>query len=79
MAVQVKTRQWGNSIGIVIPRQTVERLNIRADEEIVVEIHKKHNVLKELWGAFKLKKSTEIILKEAREELESKWSRRKSA
>ena len=73
MAVEVKTKRWGNSIGIVIPIEAVKRLNIKPDEEIVIEIEKKENVLKEMFGSMKFKKSTKQILKEAREELEGKW------
>ncbi len=73
MAVEVKTRQWGNSIGIVIPVEAIERLNIRPDEEIIIEIQKKGNVLKELFGTLKFQKSTKEILKEVRKDLKGKW------
>ena len=73
MAISVKTKRWGNSIGVVIPSEAIERFNIKPEEEIVIEIGKKSNVLKELFGSLKFKKSTEEMLKEARQELESKW------
>ncbi len=73
MAIEVKTKQWGNSIGIIVPRETVERLGIRPEEEIIIEIEKKGNVLKELFGAIQFKKSTSQLLKEARKDLESPW------
>ena len=73
MAIEVKTKQWGNSLGIVIPAEITKKLNIKPDEEIIIEIEKKNNVLKELFGALKTKKSTEQILKEARKDFESKW------
>lgn len=73
MAIEVKTKRWGNSIGIVIPSETIEKLNIKPEEEIVIEIGKKSNVLKELFGAIKFKKPTEQIIKESRKEFESKW------
>lgn len=73
MAVQVKARQWGNSIGIVIPSDTIDKLKIRADEELIVEITRKDNTLKELWGAFKFKKPGRKLVKEVRRDLESKW------
>ncbi len=75
MAFEVKTRQWGHSVGIVIPSETVEQLKIKPDEALVVEIHKKGNVLKELWGAFKFKSDPHKIIKEVRRELEGKWLR----
>jgi len=73
MAIEVKTKQWGNSLGIIIPAEITNKLNIKPNEEIIIEIEKKNNVLKELFGALKTKKSTEQILKEARKDFESKW------
>ena len=73
MAIQVKTKKWGNSIGIIIPSETIERFNIRPEEEIIIEIEKKNNLLEELFGKAKLKKPTERIVKGVREELKSKW------
>ena len=73
MAVEVKTKRWGNSIGIIIPSETVDRFNIKPNEEIVIEIEKKGNVLKEMFGRVKSKKSAKQMIKEARKELESKW------
>ncbi len=73
MTIQVKTKKWGNSIGIIIPSETIEKFNIKPEEEIIIEIEKKNNILKELFGKAKFKKSTEQIIKEVREELKSKW------
>ena len=74
MTIQVKTKKWGNSIAIIIPSDTIAEMNIKPNEEVVVEIERKGNVLKELFGAGKRgKKSTAQILKETRKELESKW------
>lgn len=73
MAIEVKTKKWGNSIGIVIPSKTVKKLNIKPEEEIVIEIEKKYNVLKELFGAVKFRKSKEEILRETRKDMVSKW------
>ena len=73
MAVELKTRKWGNSIGVVIPLEIVNKMNLKSEETILVDINKKDNVLKELFGSLKTKKQTEQILKEARKELESKW------
>ncbi|MBS3089225.1 hypothetical protein J4402_05665 [Candidatus Pacearchaeota archaeon] len=73
MALEVKTKKWGNSIGIVIPMWIANKLNLRPEESIIIEITRKENVLKELFGAVKFKKSTEQILKEVRKDLEGKW------
>lgn len=73
MAVEVKVKQWGNSSGIVIPKEIIEKLKIKPGEEVVIEIEKKSNVLKELFGALKFKESTDKILGEVRKDLEGKW------
>ncbi len=73
MAIEVKTKKWGNSIGVVIPIETADKLNLKPEETIVIEITKKDKVLKELFGSLKFKKSTEQILKEVRADLEGKW------
>lgn len=73
MAIEVKTKRWGNSIGVVIPIETADKLNLRPEETVIIEITKKDNALKELFGSIKFKKSTEQILKEVRKDLEGKW------
>jgi antitoxin component of MazEF toxin-antitoxin module len=73
MAIEVRTKKWGNSIGVVIPVKVLERLNIKPEEEIIIEIEKKNNVLKEMFGTLKTKKSTEQIIKAVRKDIESKW------
>jgi len=79
MAIEAKTKRWGNSIGFVIPVETVSRLNLRPEETITIEITKKHNVLKDLFGSLKFRKLTEQILREAREDLEGRWLKQKNA
>lgn len=73
MALELKTRQWGHSLGIVIPRETVDELRIKPNEEVLVEIRKRHHPLKELFGSIRFSKPAKQILKEVRRELESKW------
>jgi len=75
MAIEVKTKKWGNSIGLVIPREDVERLNIKPEEEIIIEIEKKNNVLKEMFGKAKFKKSAKKMIEDLRKENNSKWMR----
>lgn len=70
MTINIKTKQWGNSIGIIIPAEVVQELAINPGEEITVEISKRHNVLKELFGTIPMKRKTEVILRDIRNELE---------
>ncbi len=73
MTIEVKTKQWGNSIGVIIPKEVVNTLKIKPEETILIKVERKENPLKELFGTLKSKKSTEQMIKEVRKELESKW------
>ena len=59
-----KVRKWGNSFGIVIPQEVMNRKSIREGEEVDVVIIKKGNVLRETFGKVKFKKSTAKMMKE---------------
>ena len=64
-----KTRKWGSSLGVIIPKGVVKELKLRENQEIVIDIRPKDNPLKELFGSLKslkFKKSTEQMLKELR-------------
>lgn len=65
-----KTRKWGNSLGVIIPREIAKDMKLREDQEVIIEIKHKENVLKELFGS--MPKLKEINLKESRRGLESK-------
>ena len=73
MTTSVKTKQWGNSIGIIIPKDVVDDLSLVPGEEVDIEIEKKQNVLKELWGSLNWGKDKKKVLAEVRKELEGKW------
>ncbi|MBI2148898.1 AbrB/MazE/SpoVT family DNA-binding domain-containing protein [Candidatus Woesearchaeota archaeon] len=74
MAIQVKAKQWGNSIGIVIPKEVVDSLKIKPEEEILIQVEKKENPLKELFGSGKHNPITrEDFLKFRKEFKISKW------
>ena len=71
--IKCKTKKWGNSIGIIIPIEFANEKGIKANEEVMIEIEKKGNVLEELKGALLFHKSTGQLIKESRKELESKF------
>lgn len=58
-----KPRKWGNSLGITIPKEIVEKENITTKDELVVNIRKKRNNedIKKLFGKFKFKQNTQSI------------------
>ncbi len=70
-----KIKKWGNSIGVLIPKEEANILNLKEGQEVAIEITKKENPLKELFGfgkrrGVKLGKKSVI---ESRKMLESKW------
>ncbi|MFP4112356.1 MAG: hypothetical protein ACLFUO_05130 [Candidatus Woesearchaeota archaeon] len=60
-------------MGIIISSETVRKNNLKEGDEIMIEIKKKNNVLKEAFGAVKFSKPTRELLKEIREENKSKY------
>ena len=71
--IVVKTKQWGNSIGLILPKEFAEEKGIKVGDEVLVEVEKKGNVLKELAGALPFKEPTEKLLKEFRKDFESRY------
>ncbi len=64
MEAEVKAKKMGGSIGIIIPKEIVERERINVEDIIKVKIEKKDN-LSFLWAKGKdIKKSTQKIMEE---------------
>ena len=63
---EVKTRKWGSSIGVVLPKEVVDEIGIKPDEKITIDIKKKP-LAKEFFGLLKdWKRPTQEIKDEAR-------------
>ena len=52
MEVESKTRKWGNSLGVIIPKEIVDKQNIKENENIIFSIKKKL-LVSEVFGALK--------------------------
>ena len=61
-----KTRKWGSSLGVIIPKEVAKELKLRENQDVIIDIRPKDNPLKELFGSVKLSKPTEQLLKEIR-------------
>ena len=68
----VKTKKIGKSLGVILPKDLVQKENLKSREEVLITIERKQNVLKEMFGAIKFKRPIEEIIKESRKG-ESKW------
>ena len=70
-----KIKKWGNSVGILIPKSEATELHLKEGQEVGIEITKKENPLKELFG-FGKRMGKQITHKEFvrfRKEFDSKW------
>ena len=68
-AVETQIREWGGSLGVVIPRKLVEQNKLKIGDTVDFLLLKKTNVLKETFGQLPhWKKSTDQIMKEIDEE-----------
>lgn len=66
-----KIKQIGNSIGIIIPKDVAQGMNLKPETEVIIDIKRKSNILKELFGAMPNLK--DVDLKSVRKNLESKY------
>jgi len=73
-----KLRAWGNSVGIVIPKDELEDQNLQINDEVEIIIKKRTNPLEDVFGKLKdfkpsSHKTNDEILKEIDEELKSRF------
>ena len=65
--VEAIARKWGNSIGISLPKDVVEKANIKPNKEVRLFIQDKRVDLTKVFGTLTIKKPTQQILDEIRE------------
>ena len=68
LEVKAKVREWGRSLGVVLPKEGVQQEGIGKNDTVTLLITKKRNALRETFGTLKFKKATDEILKESDEE-----------
>ena len=72
MELELKAKKFGGSIGIIIPKEIVQRERIKESDNLKV-VFKKVGDLNFIWGKGKhVKKSTEKIMQEI-DEGENDW------
>ncbi len=70
--IETKVKRWGNSLGIIIPSEAVDRKNIRENDNIKILImNDSREVFKKTFGLLKgkLTKPTQQIKDELRRDL----------
>ncbi|MBI2659723.1 AbrB/MazE/SpoVT family DNA-binding domain-containing protein [Candidatus Woesearchaeota archaeon] len=74
---ETKLKAWGNSIGVILPKEALKEEGLSINDEVEIILKKKSSPLKDAFGRlkeFKAKstKSTEEMLKEVDEDLKSR-------
>ena len=64
ITVESELREWGRSIGVVVPKDAIVREKLKAGDTVRLVILKSSNALRDTFGILKLKHSTDEILKE---------------
>ncbi len=68
-AVHGKTKKWGNSLALIIPRKTVEELSLKEEQDIDILVLPKKSLAADFFGKMIFKKTTQQLKDEARKEL----------
>ncbi len=66
--IETITRKWGNSLGITIPKNIIEKSHLRENQKIIVEINLMPDI-RSLRGILKTKKSAQ----EFKDEMRKSW------
>ncbi len=67
MAIRTVVRKWGNSLGVVIPREEASKEGIKENDEVEVVVRKATGI-RQLFGKYKFKD-----LQAVKEELREGW------
>ena len=71
----VTAKKWGNSIGVIIPREIVEKQGIKEGDEIVISVFKKGD-LSDTFGTLKTKLTGQQLKDLSRKDWESSSDRK---
>ncbi|MBS3135411.1 AbrB/MazE/SpoVT family DNA-binding domain-containing protein [Candidatus Woesearchaeota archaeon] len=65
--IEVVARKWGNSVGIALPKDVIEKANIKLNKELKLFIPDKRTNLSKVFGTLTIKEPTQKILDKIRE------------
>jgi antitoxin component of MazEF toxin-antitoxin module len=70
--VRVKAKQWGGSLGFIIPIEIVKEQKIREGDELEIELQKVTNIEK-LFGVAHGKRPAGLTTQQRKDELRAGW------
>lgn len=56
MATEVEIRKWGNSMGIILPKELIEDKELKQHDRILIDVVKRAD-LRDVFGSFRTGKS----------------------
>lgn len=68
--ITTTVRRWGNSLGLLIPKEEAKLLHLQENQQVVVDVIATEQPLKELFGFNKRNKITKEEFLETRQLLE---------
>ena len=69
MAIEVSLKRWGNSFGVVLPREIIERKGLKEGEKFVIEVVK----IADLSKIFGLIRERKMSGQEAKDMVRKGW------
>jgi antitoxin component of MazEF toxin-antitoxin module len=77
MAIEVQLRRWGNSMGVVLPKEIIEQKSLKENDKIMIEVVKRADLSK-IFGTLKVRKMSGQEMKDmVRKEWENDSDRRR--
>jgi hypothetical protein len=68
ISVEAQVREWGRSLGVVLPKEIVAKEGISKDDKVSIIIGRRSDALRKTFGTLKFSKSTERLLHESDKE-----------
>lgn len=71
MEIETKTKKWGSSLGVIIPKELVKEERLCEGQEIRIDIlSKKKTTGADIFGKLKFNKPAQILLDETDKDFE---------
>ncbi|MCP6727533.1 MAG: AbrB/MazE/SpoVT family DNA-binding domain-containing protein [Patescibacteria group bacterium] len=71
MEIETKTRRWGSSLGVIIPKELVKEERLQEGQEIRIDIlSRKKTTGADIFGKLKFKKPVQVLLDETDKDFE---------
>ena len=71
LELKTKTKKWGNSIGVIIPKEIIREEAIKPNQEVTLWIKSRAiTKVKDIFGKWKFEKSTKKLMKELDKEFD---------